>query len=96
MATTSADLVLCGGRILTLDRRWTVPAQRLTREEALRAATTAGAWLTFEEDEKGTLEPGKLADMAVLSGDPLTVDESRIAEIVAEVTIVGGRVVFER
>ena len=72
------------------------PSQRLTREEALRAATTAGAWLTFDEDEKGTLEPGKLADVVVLSADPLTVEESRIAEIVADVTVVGGRVVFER
>jgi hypothetical protein len=71
-------------------------SQRLTREEALRAATTAGAWLTFEENEKGTLEPGKLADVAVLSADPTTVDESQIAGIVADVTIVGGRVVFER
>jgi predicted amidohydrolase YtcJ len=85
--------------ITRLDRyagRPIAPSQRLAREEALRAATTAGAWLTFEEDEKGSLEPGKLADMAVLSADPLTVDESRIAEIVADVTIVGGRVVFER
>ena len=85
--------------ITRLDRyagRPIAPSQRLTREEALRAATAAGAWLTFEEDEKGTLEPGKLADLAVLSDDPLTVDESRIAKIVADVTIVGGRVVFER
>jgi hypothetical protein len=77
-------------------RRAIAPSQRLTREEALRAATTAGAWLTFEEGEKGTLEPGKLADLAVLSADPLAVDEARIAEIVADVTVVGGRVVFER
>ena len=77
-------------------RREIAPSQRLTREEALRAATTGGAWLTFEEREKGTLEPGKLADLAVLSDDPLTVDESRIAGIVADVTVVGGRVVFER
>jgi predicted amidohydrolase YtcJ len=77
-------------------RRAIAPSQRLTREEALRAATTAGAWLTFEENDKGTLEPGKLADLAVLSADPLTVEESRLAGIVAETTIVGGRVVFER
>jgi len=84
--------------VTRLDRyakRAIAASQRLTREEALRAATTAGAWLTFEEDEKGTLEPGKLADLAVLSADPLTVDESRLAEIVAELTVVGGRVVFE-
>jgi predicted amidohydrolase YtcJ len=85
--------------ITRLDRyagRRIAPSQRLTREEALRAATTAGAWLTFEEHEKGTLEAGKLADLVVLSEDPLTVEESRIAGIVADVTIVGGRVVFER
>ena len=84
--------------VTRLDRyakRAIAASQRLTREEALRAATTAGAWLTFEEHEKGTLEPGKLADLAVLSADPLTVDESRLAEIVAELTVVGGRVVFE-
>ena len=85
--------------ITRLDRyagRAIAPSQSLTREEALRAATTGGAWLTAEEHEKGTLEPGKLADLVVLSEDPLAVDASRIAGIVAEVTIVGGRVVFER
>jgi predicted amidohydrolase YtcJ len=85
--------------ITRLDRfagRPIAPSQRLTREEALRAATTAGAWLTFEEHEKGTLEPGKLADLAVLSADPLTADEARIADIVADLTMVGGRVVFGR
>ena len=85
--------------VTRLDRyagRAIAPSQRLTREEALRAATTGGAWLTFEEDEKGTLEPGKLADLVVLSEDPLAVDESRLAGIVAGATIVGGRVVFER
>ena len=60
---------------------------------ALRAATLEGAYLTFEEDLKGSLEPGKLADMAVLSADPLTCAEKRIKDITAELTIVGGRVV---
>jgi predicted amidohydrolase YtcJ len=89
IAQTVARLDRSAGRAIA-------PSQRLTREEALRAATTAGAFLTFEEREKGTLEPGKLADLAVLSEDPLTVDESRIAGIVADVTIVGGRIVLER
>ena len=82
--------------VTRLDRfasRAIAPSQALTREEALRAATIAGAYLTFEEREKGTLETGKLADLAVLSDDPLTCDTARIAPIVAEMTIVGGRVV---
>ncbi len=48
------------------------PRQAITRAEALRCATENGAYLTFDEDKKGTLEPGKLADLAVLSADPLT------------------------
>lgn len=69
------------------------PAEKLSRAEALRAATLEGAYLTFEEDRKGSLEPGKLADLAVLSDDPLTCDEALIPHITAELTIVGGRVV---
>ena len=69
------------------------PDQALSRAEALRCATIEGAWLTFEEDRKGSLEVGKLADMAVLSEDPLTCPEDAIKDIVAETVIVGGRVV---
>lgn len=72
------------------------PGQRLSRPDALRAATIAGAHLTFDEDDRGSLEVGKLADLAVLSADPLTVDEPAIRDITADLTIVGGRVVFER
>ncbi len=71
------------------------PGQRLAREDALRAATIEGAYLTFEEGEKGSLEPGKLADLVVLSDNPLTCDEARIPDITAEMTIVGGRIVHE-
>uniref|UniRef100_UPI0035AF12D2 amidohydrolase family protein n=1 Tax=Stella sp. TaxID=2912054 RepID=UPI0035AF12D2 len=56
----------------------------------------AGAHLSFEEGEKGSIEPGKLADLAILSDDPLACDEDRLPAIVAERTIVGGRVVFDR
>jgi predicted amidohydrolase YtcJ len=72
------------------------PSQKLSREDALRAATIEGAYLTFEEGEKGSIETGKLADFAVLSADPLTVPENDIKDIVADVTVVGGRVVYER
>ncbi|MEC7464232.1 MAG: amidohydrolase family protein, partial [Pseudomonadota bacterium] len=47
-------------------------------------------------DRKGSLEEGKLADMAVLSTDPLTCTEEEIKDIVADITIVGGKVVYER
>jgi predicted amidohydrolase YtcJ len=70
--------------------------QALSREDALRAATVEGAWLTFEEDRKGSLEVGKLADMAVLAADPLTCPEDAIKDIAAETTIVGGKVVYQR
>ena len=72
------------------------PDQALSREDALRCATMGGAHLTFEEDKKGSIETGKLADIVVLSDDPLTCAEETIKDIVAETTIVGGRVVYER
>ena len=72
------------------------PDERLTMEEAIRGYTRNGAYITFEEDIKGTLEPGKLADMIVLSDDLLTIDPERILDVVVEKTIVAGRVVFER
>ena len=55
-----------------------------------------GAYLTFEEHLKGSLEPGKLADIAVLSQDPLTCELEALRHTKAEMTIVGGKVVYER
>lgn len=72
------------------------PSERLTCEQALRAATINGAWLTFDEKRKGSLEPGKLADLAVLDADPLTIEKEGLKTIVAEMTIVGGKVVYEK
>jgi predicted amidohydrolase YtcJ len=71
------------------------PQEALGRAEALRCATNNGAYLTFDEGKKGSLEPGKLADLAVLSDDPLTVDEPKIADIRSLLTMVGGKVVHE-
>ena len=71
------------------------PEQALSRADALRCATTNGAYLTFDEDKKGSLEPGKLADLAVLSADPLTVAQDGLADIRALLTIAGGRTVHE-
>jgi predicted amidohydrolase YtcJ len=71
------------------------PQEALSRADALRCATANGAYLTFDESRKGTLEVGKLADLAVLSADPLTVEEDKIADIRSLMTMVGGRVVHE-
>ena len=69
--------------------------QCLTREEALACASREGAYLTFEEGDKGTLEVGKLADIAVLDRDLLTVPEDTIPRILADLVVVGGAVVLE-
>ncbi len=70
--------------------------ERLTREEALRAMTINGAYETFQEDVRGSIEKGKWADLAVLKEDYLTVNEERIKDIEVLMTIVGGKVVYEK
>ncbi|MGE0630001.1 MAG: amidohydrolase family protein, partial [Hyphomicrobiaceae bacterium] len=72
-----------------------VPEQAITREEALRCATSHGAYMTFDETKKGSLESGKLADLAVLSADPLSVAEPEIRDIRSTMTMVGGKIVHE-
>ena len=69
------------------------PRQRLTRQEALRMFTVGGAHFSFEEHRRGSLEPGKLADLAVLSHDLMSVPEEEIPQIGSRLTIVGGEVV---
>jgi hypothetical protein len=68
--------------------------QRIGREEALRCASTHGAWLSYDEAERGTLGPGKLADFIVLKDDPLSVPAERLASLAPEMTLVGGRTVW--
>jgi predicted amidohydrolase YtcJ len=70
--------------------------EKLTMEEAIRGYTAKGAYLTREEAIKGTLEPGKLADIIVLSDDILTIDPERILDVTVLMTIVDGKVVYER
>jgi len=72
------------------------PDQALSRAEALRCATIEGAYLTFEEDIRGSIETGKFADVAVLSDHPLTCPEDAIKDIVGEITMVGGDIVYRR
>jgi hypothetical protein len=70
--------------------------QAITRDEALRAYTMAGAWLTREERLKGTITPGKLADLAVLDRDYFAVPDEDMRSIEAEMTFVGGKLVWQR
>lgn len=70
------------------------PNERLSRQDALRVHTLGSAWFSFDEKRKGSIEPGKLGDLAVLSEDYLTVPEDRIRDISAVMTIVGGRIVY--
>jgi hypothetical protein len=69
--------------------------QKITIEEALRVCTLNGAYASFEEHEKGSLEPGKLADLVVLGRDPLAEDPSSLITIPVERTMIGGRWVYE-
>jgi predicted amidohydrolase YtcJ len=72
------------------------PKQRLTREEALRAATIWAAEAQFEEHIRGSLEIGKFADFAVIDKDILACDEEDIKDIQALRTVVGGKTIFDR
>lgn len=72
------------------------PEQAMTREEALASYTTNNAYAAFEENIKGTLTPGKLADIVVLSEDILTIPEERIPQTKVDMTIVGGEIRYAR
>ncbi len=72
------------------------PEQRLTVEEALRAYTINGARAAFDDSSRGTLEPGKIADITIFDRDLFKVAEADILKAEVDYTIVDGRVVFER
>jgi predicted amidohydrolase YtcJ len=71
------------------------PQQKITVAEAIRASTLNGAYASFEEERKGTLEAGRLADLVVLTGDPFRIDPLQLTTIQVERTMVGGRWVYE-
>ena len=70
------------------------PQESLSRMQALRVYTIGSAWFNMDEDKVGSIEPGKYADLAVLSGDYLTVPESEIKSLVCVLTVVGGTPVY--
>ncbi len=80
---------------VTADGTVWVPEQNISVEQALHAYTTAGAWVEGSENVRGTIEPGKLADVVILSQDVLTCPPDRIGQTTVTHTVVGGKVVWE-
>ncbi len=72
------------------------PEQAISVKDALRLYTINGAYASFEENHKGSIEPGKLADMVVLDRDIFTLPADEIKEVKVETTIVGGEIVYQR
>lgn len=71
------------------------PSEAITREQAVIAYTLTSAYAEFAEKDKGSLEPGKLADLAVLSRDIFTVDASDLPKTESVLTMVGGKIVYD-
>jgi predicted amidohydrolase YtcJ len=71
------------------------PSEAITREQAVIAYTLTSAYAEFAEKEKGTLEPGKLADLAVLSQDIFTIPPPEMPKTTSVLTIVGGKIAFD-
>jgi predicted amidohydrolase YtcJ len=85
---TAASRETSSGEVLGAD-------ERIDLMQALRATTIDAAWQMFQEDNRGSIEPGKFADLVVLSEDPLARPEA-LRDIVVEKTLIGGVLVFER
>jgi predicted amidohydrolase YtcJ len=73
-----------------------VPEQKISVEEAVRAFTVGSAYASFEERTEGSIEVGKLADMAVISSDIFQIAPPAIRDARVDMTIFDGRVVYER
>jgi predicted amidohydrolase YtcJ len=69
-------------------------SQLVSREEALRFYTQGSAWFTFDDDKRGTLQPGRLADLAVLDKDYMTVPAEELGTLTSLLTMVGGKIVY--
>lgn len=70
------------------------PDETPTREQALRLYTVGSAWFSFDDHQRGTLEPGKQADFAILDQDYFSVPTERIGKTVSLLTVVGGKIVY--
>jgi predicted amidohydrolase YtcJ len=73
-----------------------IKENRLSLEEAVRSYTLEAAYISFEEDLKGSIEPGKLADMTILQGDLKKISAKEIKDIPVYMTLVNGKILFKR
>jgi predicted amidohydrolase YtcJ len=71
-----------------------IPEQKIRMSEAVTAYTCGSAFAEFQEKEKGTIQPGKLADMVLLSANIFEMDPARLREVEVETTIMGGRIAY--
>jgi predicted amidohydrolase YtcJ len=88
------DIATAASRKMRWGDVW-VPEERISVSEAFAMHTTTASWVGFEENEKGTLEVGKLADIAVLAEDPFAIPPERIKDLKVEMTVVGGEVKYQ-
>lgn len=71
-----------------------MPEQKLKVDEAVQAYTMGSAYAEFQDKQKGSITPGKLADMVLLSDDIFSIKPEAIKDVTVEMTMVGGRVVY--
>jgi predicted amidohydrolase YtcJ len=73
-----------------------VPEQKISVEDAIKCYTINSAYASFEENIKGSIEVGKLADLVVLSDDILTIDPIEIENVVVEMTVFDGKIIYQK
>jgi predicted amidohydrolase YtcJ len=73
-----------------------IPEQRISVQEAIKAFTLGSAYASFDEQTKGSIEPGKVADMVVLSDDILAMKPEKLMDVKVDMTVFDGRVIYER
>ena len=88
------DIATAASRQMRWGEVW-IPEERISVSEAFAMHTTTAAWVGFEEKDKGTLEPGKLADIAVLAEDPFAIAPEKIKDLKVEMTLVGGEIKYQ-
>ena len=93
--TLPLHLMWCAVNRVSVNGTSVGPAHKLLPREALRAHTIDAAWQVFEEAERGSIEPGKRADFAILSGNPLA-EGGAIRDLVVEETVVRGETAYRR